>query len=376
MRRLFVKRLLVRTLFFRRRYCLMTTVIVLSCIMAPFAVRMMTVAASAETASVGSILANNDAIAFYGSDVDYLRREADLLHSEIDYSALDLTEASCTVTVSGSRRNLLDSHGVINYGQDKVIVNANDLLHLANQIDILENYYASTVYRALNTIGTYLDTTGVVYHEPRAADNLVLTGFKQLADGILQSQSVTHLESSPVTPENITAGAAAWVDGQCIIGNGADNDRAYWRGMEDGEAENREDVDIRYKLHVHTGNSGVDPIPDGHVCYATNDPGGCYRSIGHTHNVLGVKCRISAPCNGTMVSQGSVQTSDGAWHTTYKCDRCETISTDSGTCKKIKNTYTCGSDPVHNTWKVNCGKKAGQTESAEVIIRRSRDAGE
>lgn len=374
-----MRRLLAKRLFVRKRYCLMASVIALSCIMIPDALKVKAAAASAAISSSGSISANNGAVVYYSTDIDYLKREADSLYSEIDYSKFDLAEAAGTVTVSGSRRNLLDSHGIINYGQDKVVANANDLLDLADQIDSLENYYASTVYRALNTIGTYLDGEGVVYHEPRAADSLVLAGFEQLAGGILQSQSVTHLESSPVTSDNITAGAAAWVNGKCIIGNGADNDRAYQRGMEDGEAGNDKNVDIRYTRHAHTGNGGVNPIPDGHVCYSTANPGGCYRSSGHTHDKTGIcgteQIDTSKECGCDIKydehHDGSNCSACGHAHYgrdgNYP-DYCTAIITTTTT------QHTCGN--YVNTWKINCGKKAGQIESAEVIIYRNINAGE
>lgn len=35
--------------------------------------------------------------------------------------------------------------------------------------------------------------------------------------------------------DNLSAGKAAWVDGKLLLGNGADNDKAYRRGREDGE---------------------------------------------------------------------------------------------------------------------------------------------
>ena len=359
-----------------RKYHLVAAIIILSCIMIPDALKMKAAAASAKISSSGSISTDNGTVVYYSTDIDYLGREADALYGETDYSAFDLTAASGTVTVSGSRRNLLDSHGIISYDQDKVIVNANDLLDLANRIDSLDDYYASAVYRALNTIGTYLDRDGVVYHTPRSADSLVLTGFEQLADGILQSQSITHLESSPVTSDNITAGAAAWVNGQCIVGNGADNDRAYQRGLEDGENGNNEEVDIRYTYHTHSGDSGVDPIPDGHVCYSTEDPGGCYRSSGHTHNKT-VKCKTkevteTRMCGCTRIYNAAVENCPqcGHWHNGggAGANTCHFEVTTTST------VYVCG-NPV-NTWKINCGKKAGQIESAEVVIHKNRDESE
>lgn len=368
-----MRRLLAKRISGRRKYCLMAAIVALSCIMIPNALKIE--AASAGILSSGNISADNGAVVYYSTDVDYLRREANSLYGEIDYSAFDLTEASGTVTVSGSRRNLLDSHGIINYGQDKVVADANDLLNLADQIDSLEDYYASTVYRALNTIGTYLDQEGVVYHESYAVDSLVLTGFEQLEDGILQSQSVNHLEASPVTPDNITAGAAAWVNGRCIVGNGADNDRAYQKGMEDGENGNSEEVDIRYTYHTHTGDSDIDPIPDAHVYYTTNEPGGCYRNSGHTHDktdTCGTKQVTTNKECGCKVKynenyDGSNCSSCGHAHYgrngNYP-DNC------TATVTMTTTQYTCGD--YTNTWKVNCGKKAGQVESAEVIVHKSK----
>ena len=364
----------------KRRYCLMAAVIVLSFIMMPDALKMKAAAVSAGILSSGSISADNSAVAYYSTDIGYLGREADALCGEIDHDTFDLTEASGTVTVSGSRRKLLNSHGIINYGRGKVIADANDLLGLANQIDDLEDCYASTVYSALNTIGTYLDKDGVVYHEPREADSLVLTGFVQLEGGILQSQSITHPGYSPVTSDNITAGAAAWVNGHCIVGNGADNDRAYQRGLKDGEDGNREEVDIRYTYHTHSGDSGIDPIPDGHVCYSTANPGGCYKSSGHTHDKTGscpkthhTRCDKrgatgpgdpngwACPVHGTR----NIWSNDaGGGYRTWGCDY-----------PMEWDEYTCSG--VTNTWKIGCGKIAGRTvESAEVIINGNKDAGE
>ena len=187
--------------------------------------------------------------------------------------------------------------------------------------------------------------------------------------GILQSQSVEHLAAVPVTEDSITAGAAAWVNGRCIIGNGADNERAYQRGINDGRAENRQDVDIRYTYHKHTGNSGKNPIPDGDIYYSLKNPGGCYVASGHNHDYGG--CIM---CPGIAVlNDSSVHTrDDGLTYGAYYCNVCESAQyAHSGTDDDLPGYLPCIKciSTTTNTWRINCGKKAGQIETAEVIIR-------
>lgn len=361
----------------KQRYYLAAAAVILCWTMLQSIVEIRAEAANKGFISAGNISANNGAVVFNSTDINYLGQEADLLYNEIDYAALDLTEAAGTVTVSGSRQNLLDSHGIIDYDADKVIFSANDLLGLANQIDALEDYYASTVYKALNTIGTYLDKDGVIHHEPRTADSLILAGCEHLANGILQSQTVAHPESLPVTSDNITAGAAAWVNGQCIIGNGADNNRAYQQGLEDGENENNGEVDIRYTYHVHMGDSDTDPIPDEHVYYSTGNPGGCYKSSGHTHNKTG-SCPKTH--HTTCGKTGSTKPDDpNPWICPIHGYTSYTWGNDAGGGYTVWgcyyptewDEYKCSS--AVNTWKIGCGKIAGRTvESAEVIIHRNK----
>ena len=332
--------------------------------------------AATNTASAGKFSANGSRVVFRSGDIDYLNRELEQLYNEMDDSVLDSATANVTVSDSADmRRGMLSSHGIINYDNGKVTANAANLFALADGTDALGNAYATTICRALNEIGTYFDAEGNVNHTAQTAETIVL-GCKQLAEGILQSQSVEHLSAAPVTSDNITAGAAAWVNGQCIIGNGADNERAYQRGIADGNAGNSNDVKIQYTYHVHTGNSGKNPIPDGDVYYSTSNPGGCYAAEGHTHNMTGQcsqeKHIESTP--GTPCTKDIVSTTETAGGVVGVCEFGHHSPNTSGICGVMQDdeeietwVYTCGTP--NNTWKINCGKSAGKTvEEATVII--------
>lgn len=294
----------------------------------------------------------------------------------MDNSVFDSAAADVTVSDSADmRRRVLRSHGIINYDNGRVTANAANLFALADGTDALGNAYATAICRALNEIGTYFDADGNVNYTAQTAEAIVL-GCEQLAEGISQSQTVEHLSATPVTSANITAGAAAWVNGQCIIGNGADNERAYRRGIEDGTAENDGDVDIQYKYHVHTGNSGKDPIPDGDVYYSTDNPGGCYAAAGHTHDMTG-QCsqeKRTEHIPGTPCTQGIVsivETSNGIRGVCTFGHHSPNLSGACGVMQDSKDietwVYTCGTP--NNTWRINCGKSAGKTvEEATVII--------
>lgn len=139
---------------------------------------------------------------------------------------------------------------------------------LSNRIDELVYTYKSSTMEALNQIGTfYASIDGAITHN--AADNAVspdgaaALSFDSLYQGILQSQSVAHLtDINPAVDNNLPKGTAAWVDGNLIIGNGADIADSYNRGFADGYAEKMDDISIEYVYHEHTGSSA-----DGGGCY-------------------------------------------------------------------------------------------------------------
>ncbi len=87
---------------------------------------------------------------------------------------------------------------------------------------------------------------------------------------VLNPEAVMHIEGveertehyETAIEDNISRGKAAWADGRLLLGNGADNDRAYRKGTEDGSngdvpenfypifAADESSVEVR---HVHVG---------------------------------------------------------------------------------------------------------------------------
>lgn len=192
-----------------------------------------------------------------------------------DFSTLIVISLICVCIVGGSvlaedgeynRRKRIASKGVVDYSNSTVVLDSSDLIYLADEIDDLERAYKSSTVEALNQIGTfYVSTDGDISHEcddnnvsPDMAAELL---FSDLYHGIVKSQSVDHLDNvqaedehgnplyyadqnasdskdltsttaetndypvfiQPAAADNLTAGTAAWVDGDLIIGSGGDN---------------------------------------------------------------------------------------------------------------------------------------------------------
>lgn len=339
-------------------------------------------AAASGTVSKGRLTACDGRIHFDSADVSYLCREVGSLQSELDDSVFGELPFEGTVSLSDDKlQNSLNSHGIINYDSDKVSVGADDLLSLADNISGLGDNYATMIYRALGSIGTYYDLNGNAGHEVQTA-NPTYISCEQLTAGIMQSQSVEHMAASPITSDNLTAGTAAWVNGEYIIGNGSDNEKFYQRGLEDGMAGTDKNVDIQYTRHAHVGN-GKSGWADSYVFYQSNSPGGCFAAKGHTHDATG-KCdyttettrcqwRASLPPGVTghpvCEAHGSgvdyeywlknyawSNNDDPGGYIIFGCDAPGPTVT----------YYTCGSPT--NTWAVGCGKKAGKIESATVTV--------
>lgn len=358
----------------KNRKFLALTLAVVSCAVMAGAAELKAEATSGNV-SAGNFAADEGRVAFYESDIHYVKNEIGLLQSEIDYSVLNTGSSAHVLNASaGSRKNMLHSRGTVNYDSGKVVISATDLVNFADGIDRLEEDYRKTTTAALNNMGTYFDTDGNASHTAIDGAGYVPSSCAQLAAGILQSQSVDHPAVSPVTADNITAGAAAWVNGQCIVGNGADNDRSYQRGREDGSAGSDGDVDIRYTYHTHVDGNGDGPIEDDSVVYTADDPGGCYREAGHTHNKT-EEC--PAGSQYTMQLDSYTEYGDNTCGVRWYCRICHEVtktgrytvgeSPHPTTVDCPNKHYTCGS-PV-NTWVIGCGKSAGQIESATIVIR-------
>lgn len=219
-----------------------------------------------------------------------------------EHGALALITLICFCIVGGSvlaegrdsgRSSRIASRGVLDYENGKVVIDSADLLYLADQIDGLENAYKSATVDALNQIRTYYSSAnGDISHDDREnnvpPESAAALSFDDLYKGILKSQSVEHLADvqaqdadgsllyyadsdagennnlimtttdandypimiRPAVASNLTGGTAAWVDGNLIIGNGADNKSYYDNGYKKG-------YDNGYNIGCDTGyNNG------------------------------------------------------------------------------------------------------------------------
>lgn len=218
-----------------------------------------------------------------------------------------------------SRRNKIQSRGKIDFEEGKVVVDSADLIYLADEIDVLENTYKTTIVDALNRIGTYFLKDGSLTND--SEKNEVVTeeekmdlSFGNIKNGILLSQSVDSLSDTQavdkdgnglfyldeeaatngnlqrttientgypvfyqhITADNLTAGTAAWVDGTLVKGNGADNTVFYEQGYRIGYADgmaNAGNASINYIRHYHDSTSScyVPPIIRGYDQYRGDD---------------------------------------------------------------------------------------------------------
>lgn len=179
---------------------------------------------------------------------------------------------------ANATRNLLESVGNIVYtdGQNIVEIHANDLYLLADKMDSFKKCVADQLalchtYFTAGDKGTATVTDGdikIVHTEPSESDSVdpVTLDFGTLLEGIAASQSipsdvteygyvegtsfyktkegglttdgtitgVSRINISSATPENLSAGSAAWVNGELILGTGTENAAYYNEGYNTG----------------------------------------------------------------------------------------------------------------------------------------------
>ncbi|MCI7594908.1 MAG: hypothetical protein PUI41_02640 [Lachnospiraceae bacterium] len=233
-----------------------------------------------------------------------------------------LTISITALAEGGGRSTKLLSKGSINYENGKVFFSAKDLVYLAEEMDKLENRYKVETVDTLAAIGTYFRSDGSAVQDKglREVDTQAqktALSFGEIKTGILNSQSVgsvsqlqatdkagnllyyenetagNHADLShttttntgyPVyyhaaTAGNLSAGAAAWVNGTLLRGNGADNAAFYAQGFVDGQQDAAGNLKISYTYHVHEGDAAAE--------------GGCY---GYKTGISPVYCE----CTGWM----------------------------------------------------------------------------
>lgn len=167
-----------------------------------------------------------------------------------------------------------------------------------------------------------------------------VTDSQKVPDGltVLNPEKALHIEGVeectdyyvPAAADNISRGKAAWTDGRLVLGNGADNDRAYQKGIGDGENGHVPDflhplflaqeavVEIR---HVHVGNpeevAGIS---------------GCYENSKESKKqsvICGGGLRWMPP----IWMENPEEPEGGSWHGGYyTCPHHDGIYESAGTC--------------------------------------------
>ena len=269
----------------------------------------------------GSIVVDEGEIVLDTADIDMLQEELESLETE-------LPDASEQPYYGIARKSRLNSKGIIDYESGTVIINSSDFAYLADEIDMLESAYKVNTVSALNAMRTFFLADGSIGHEP---DDIGIHGeeaarlsFDTIISGILQSQSVDHLAEQGIAgaiEDNLSKGTAAWVNGELIIGSGADNEAYYSQGFIDGQLSLYDKVSISYVYHEHSDN-----------CYT-------YHS-GHKHN---------SSCYS------------GSWKHDYDC------SDDGSGCPGHPYTI-CGKDEKDPGYELTCRKNTSTIESATIIF--------
>lgn len=160
-----------------------------------------------------------------------------------------------TAVVSANGGTLVDKDSFASKGKIQVkenetdpdpaiVIDSADLVTLANATNELNTQFTDSLAAAVNNIGSVPKTD-------RVAEG---AQFSDILSAITNSQAIDSSESVYVLPngtvtddstaegvvetqiagataENLTAGTAAWVDGQYIVGTGADNNSYYDLGI-------------------------------------------------------------------------------------------------------------------------------------------------
>lgn len=266
-------------------------------------------------------------------------------------------------------RNCLSSKGVICYqqGQETVVIDSDDLYALADRLDL----FKTGVVEQLGAMHTYLskDSAGIplagddsIYavHQKPAAQNTVdptALDFGTILEGIAASQSIPlepsayglasdtklyrgekgeltvdgadgakQISIQPATAANLSAGTAAWVNGELLLGTGEDMVTMYHEKFLNGgsgEGLGSYDISSGYTLPVDVasayayavtwanGSSGVNGNTAGTDPYFTVNGGGRYTMLfsqRYARNGFNVRVRLyhvmNAPA-GTVITGSS-----------------------------------------------------------------------
>lgn len=314
-------------------------------------IRISAYADSDSTESRGNLILNGGELSIHASDMDYLQAEVEDLYGELPgVMGADASAAG------KARMDGLRSKGIINYGNGAVVFNSADFYFLVNEIDELESEYKANVVNALKGIKTYFKPDGSIIHDDREETLLpqdaARLAFDTICQGIQQSQSVDHLSAAAAAENNISAGAAAWVNGQCIIGSGKDVQDAYDRGFEQGDSEG-------YLRGYADGMADAAP-GEAHIEYTYHKHEGDGSTVGGCYAESRVRCtgRMAATDTGTPVSNG--------YSYNRRCDVCGYTDTSIGSSRPGIGQITGTCPQYKSTIVTNCGKTEETIESATI----------
>ncbi len=128
--------------------------------------------------------------------------------------------------------------------------------------------------------------------------------------------------------DHISCGKAAWAEGILLLGNGADNEKAYEQGVEDGA----QDLVPDQLFPLYTMQEVAAEVRHVHIGQQENKEGtnGCYYNYSTT-------VTETKKCGRTLEYCPLTQDSDGLWHGgNYQCPQCHATYDSSGTCTKTK----------------------------------------
>lgn len=269
------------------------------------------------------------------------------------------------------RASNIKSKGIFDYDNGTVVVDASDLTYLADEIDLLEETYKKETVKALNKMSTYFMMDNSTTHDQDESnldpDSSVIIPFGTIIDGILASQSIptekTYTGTLPgeenettgnisvATADSISLGSAAWVDGELVIGTGADNYSYYTDGYTDGLNEKLNGISISYVYHQHTGSA--------------SNGSGCYTKGVHYHNSsCGIKYGTHHVVSTEHFDGGSNYMECTYCHQGGYSDSWHTG--DWGTCYSHEAGLGCGVIPPINSYTLGCGKNENTIESATI----------
>lgn len=154
------------------------------------------------------------------------------------------------------------------------------------------------------------------------------------------------------TEDNLSAGKAAWVEGRLLLGNGADNDKAYRQGLTDGEQGNiPENLCPIFRVH-----EAVAEIRHAHVGSQAESEGvsGCYHNYSVT-TATKRRCDITLKYLEPVWYPNENEPDGGTWHGGfYTCSHHGGVFEKAGICGKDyikyvtewKHDVTCGLENV------------------------------